>query len=153
MTGLALSFVLQAALLANGAQPYNRAFYEAEATGRPLLVLVGADWCPGCRTMKQSVLPQMVQSGRLNQVSLSVVNTDAESVLASRLMRGSSIPQLIVFSKTDKGWHREQINGAVNPATVEALIGRAVAAQHSARAAHSQPTFSAVQPTSSAVGN
>ena len=144
MTGLALSIVLQAALLSNGAQPYNRAFYEAEASGRPLLVLVGADWCPGCRTMKQSVLPQMAQSGRLNNVSLSIVNTDAESALASRLMRGSSIPQLIVFSKTNKGWHREQIDGAASSVAVEAMIRRAVDVQHGSWTARVQPTMGAV---------
>lgn len=133
MTGLALSIVLQTALLASGASPYEQAFSEASASGQPLLVLVGADWCPGCRTMKQNVLPGMASSGRLNNIRYSVVNTDADSALANRLMRGSTIPQLIVFTKTDDGWHREQITGATSAAAVEALIDRALAAQNLAR--------------------
>lgn len=129
MTGLAFSLVFQAALLAPAAQPYDQAYAEASKGQRPLLVLVGADWCPGCRTMKQSVLPRMQQDGRLKSVSYAVVNTDADSALAGRLMRGGTIPQLIVFSKTATGWHREQITGATSDAAVEALIGRAIAAQ------------------------
>jgi hypothetical protein len=47
-------------------------------------------------------------------------------------MRGSSIPQLIVFSKRPDGeWHREQLTGAANEVAVQSLISRAVAAQHS----------------------
>ena len=129
MTGLAFGLVFQAALLASGANPYDQAYADATGKGQPLLVLVGADWCPGCRTMKQSVLPSMASNGRLNGVSFSVVNTDSDSALANRLMRGSTIPQLIVFSKTATGWHREQITGATSPQAVEGLIGRAVAAQ------------------------
>lgn len=129
MTGLALSLALQAALLSGGAHPYDEAFRTASAGGPPLLVLVGADWCPGCRTMKQNVLASMQQSGRLKDVNYAAINTDVDSKLASRLMRGNTIPQLIVFSKTETGWHREQITGATSEANVAALIGRAVAAQ------------------------
>ena len=101
-----------------------------EANQKPLMVLVGADWCPGCRTMKQSVLPRMEQSGRLNPVNFSVVNTDNQPDLAGRLMRGNSIPQLILFTPMPNGrWHREQITGAVSAAQVDALISRGLTKQ------------------------
>src|SRR4051794_25549090 len=138
MSGFALGFLLQTTLLSAGPQTYDQAYKQAEANGQPIVVLVGADWCPGCRTMKTAVMPRLLQSGKLKGANYAVVNTDANSELADRLMRGSSIPQLIVFSKTDKGWHREQITGATSEAAVEQLLNRAVAAQIAAK--ESKPT-------------
>jgi thioredoxin-like negative regulator of GroEL len=124
--------MLQLCLLTAGAQTYEQAQKQATADGQPLLVLVGTDWCPGCRTMKDSVLPRMAARGRLDRVSYATVNAEDESALAGALMRGSAIPQLIVFSKRPDGeWHREQITGSASEAQVLALIDRARAAQAS----------------------
>ena len=54
MTGLAANLVFQTLIMATGAQPYAEAYKTSEETGKPLLVLVGADWCPGCRRVQQS---------------------------------------------------------------------------------------------------
>jgi thioredoxin-like negative regulator of GroEL len=135
MTGLALSFLMHATLFAAGPQSYDEAYKQAETNGQPILVLVGADWCPGCRTMKGAVMPQLHKGGKLKTVNYAQVDTDANSTLASHLMRGNSIPQLIVYAKTEKGWHREQITGATSEDAVEQLIKRATDAQTAARVA------------------
>jgi len=135
MTGLALSFMMQTALLAAGPQTYEQAYDQAKVNGQPILVLIGADWCPGCRTMKTGVLPKLVQGGKLKGINLAQVDTDAEELLAAHLMRGNSIPQLIVFAKTAKGWHREQITGATSEEEVEQLLKRATEAQAAAKVA------------------
>ena len=135
MSGLALGFMMQSALLAAGPQSYETAYKQAEVNGQPILVLVGADWCPGCRTMKGAVMPRMQQRGKLKGVNFALVNTDENSGLADHLMRGSTIPQLIVYAKTEKGWHREQITGATSEEEVEQLIQRAGAAQLAAKVA------------------
>jgi thioredoxin-like negative regulator of GroEL len=135
MTGMALGFLMQTALLAAGPQSYDEAYKQAETNGQPILVLVGADWCPGCRTMKGAVMPKLVQGGKLKSVNFATVDTDASANLAAHLMRGNSIPQLIVFAKTEKGWHREQIVGATSEEAVEQLIKRATEAQSAAKLA------------------
>jgi thioredoxin-like negative regulator of GroEL len=114
---------------------YQAALQDAEAKNRPLVVLVGADWCPGCRTMKQHVLPALARRGALGGVSVATVDADANQAVAHQLMRGTSIPQLIVFSRTASGWKREQLTGAANEASVEALISRAIATQAPSQAA------------------
>jgi thioredoxin-like negative regulator of GroEL len=129
MAGLTLSLLVQTSLLAAGPEDYAAAYRQTQANDQPLLVLVGADWCPGCRTMKYSVLPRLQQSGTLREVNLAVVNVDDEDALASQLMRGGTIPQLIVYARTPGGWHREQITGATSEASVEALLHRARQAQ------------------------
>lgn len=129
MAGLTLSLIVQTSLLAAQPEGYAEAYRQLQTNGQPLLVLVGADWCPGCQTMKYAVLPRLEQSGRLRNVNLAVVNTDEESTLSGQLMRGGAIPQLIVYARTANGWHREQITGAVDEASIEALLRRARQAQ------------------------
>ena len=130
MTGLAATVLLQAALLTTGAQPYEEAFKDHEESGKPLLVLVGADWCPACVTMKTGVLSRMERSGKLKRVAFSVLNTDRDSKLAKGVMRGGTIPQLIMFTRNADGeWNREQLTGAQSEQAVETLVAEAVTRQ------------------------
>jgi thioredoxin-like negative regulator of GroEL len=123
-----MGLMLQAALLTSGADSYEVALKAAQENGQPLVVLVGADWCPGCVTMKNATMPAMVRSGALRNVQYANVNYDRDPNLARQLMRGNAIPQLVVFSWTEKGWHREQITGATSSGVVNGMIQRAIAA-------------------------
>jgi thioredoxin-like negative regulator of GroEL len=120
---------MQVSLLTTTANNYDQAYKVTSETGRPLVVLVGADWCPGCQTMKQSVIPQLEQRGSLSSVAFATVNTDQQERLAGRLMQGGSIPQLIMYVKTDHGWQRQQMIGPKSVAEVEAFLSRGVAAK------------------------
>jgi thiol-disulfide isomerase/thioredoxin len=125
-----LSCALAVAPVSSTALSYPTAVKDAQAKQQPLLVLVGAQWCPGCQTMKQSVLPALARSGGLERVSYATIDTDREPQVAGRLMRGGAIPQLIVFSRQPDGaWHREQITGAASEREVQSLIARAWDAQ------------------------
>ena len=128
MTGITLSLALQAALLTSGADntTYNDAFRATQSNGQPLVVLVGTDWCPGCKTMKQGVIPRLLGRGKMRNVNFAQVNSDDDWNLASKLLEGDTIPQLIVYTPTDKGWKRERVTGARSEAEIEALIDRAV---------------------------
>src|SRR5262245_66521268 len=99
MSGPAVGLVLQAAMLVSGAQTYEQAYEDTQTSGKPLVVLVGADWCPGCVSMKTGVMPRMQSGGHLGQVNYAQIDTERESELAGQLMRGNSIPELIVFSQ------------------------------------------------------
>jgi len=126
MLGISLTTVLLTALAATpkADESYASAYRESQATGKPLVILVGADWCPGCQTMKHSVIPALKNSGELAQVSFASVNTDQDRELASKLMRGGSIPQLIVYKQTEKGWQREQVTGARSVSETRGLLRR-----------------------------
>ena len=124
MTTISLAIVLQTAALATTANSYAEARAKTAETGKPLVVLVGADWCPACQTMKNSALPQVARRGALSKVSYAVVNTDHESGLAQKLMRGGSIPQLVMYRETASGWKRESLVGAHDPAAIESFINR-----------------------------
>src|SRR5687768_11420210 len=86
---LGILFVGLAAAPADAApkQPtYAQAHKVTAETGRPLVILVGADWCSACRRMKQDAMPEVAQRGLLNKVSFAVVNTDREGPLAKKLI-------------------------------------------------------------------
>lgn len=120
--------LLNSVLLAGGdaASSYNAAYAQAREAGQPLVVLIGADWCPGCRTMKQSIMPQLAADGTLKTVAYAQVNTDQEGALARKMMSGSSIPQLVMYYETENGWQRKQITGASPTSEVTRFIQQGV---------------------------
>jgi thioredoxin-like negative regulator of GroEL len=89
---------------------------------RPLVVLVGADWCPACRRMKTKVLPQAASAGTLGEVEFAYVNTDRQPELAGRLLQSGSVPQLIRLEKTAAGWVRDRLVGAQSVKKVTSFI-------------------------------
>ena len=106
------------------ASKYSEAYHDSAASGKPLLILVGADWCPACQTMKGSVLPTVRERGDLDRVAFARVDADSESGLARQLMSGGSIPQLIMYSKVADGWKRDQLTGAQSPESVRSFIAQ-----------------------------
>jgi thioredoxin-like negative regulator of GroEL len=138
------AILVQQAILAANPASYHAALQEAQAQKRPLLVLVGATWCPGCQTMKQTVLPAMARRGALKTVTFTTVDYDADAAIAKQLLRTGSIPQLIVFSHSPDGkWHRDELVGEASEAQVQSLIDRAVKVQQA----------SATEPSDGAIGN
>lgn len=125
MISLTLNVMLQAAAVTASVHDYATAYRQTAESGRPLVVLIGADWCPGCRQMKNSAIPQVERAGGLEKVAFAFVNTDHEGELAGKLMSGGSIPQLVMYHKTASGWRRQQLTGAQNPGTIQQFLNRA----------------------------
>jgi thioredoxin-like negative regulator of GroEL len=124
MTTISLAIALQTAIFATTTNSYAEARAKTSETGKPLVVLVGADWCPACQQMKNTALPQVAKRGALGKVAFAVVNTDHDRELAHQLMRGGSIPQLVMYRETPTGWKRESLVGAQDPAAIESFINR-----------------------------
>ena len=74
--------------LVAGSHDYATAFKETEETGRPLVVLIGADWCPGCRQMKYTTIPELEKKGGLRKVAFAYVNTDHQGELGWQVDAG-----------------------------------------------------------------
>jgi thiol-disulfide isomerase/thioredoxin len=132
---LVLAAMLQAGVLS--AEPvalkaeslsYNEAYAQSQAEEKPLVVLVGADWCPACVQMKKSTLPQVAQNGIFKDVAFTVVDTDRQGEIAKQVMDGGSIPQLIMYHKTNEGWKRERLMGGQSPSAIIAFLRRGIQA-------------------------
>lgn len=118
MINVALAALLQTAVLSASPLTYEQAFEENAKTGKPLVVLIGAEWCPGCVTMKKSSLPKVAQDAVFGEVVYTSLDTDKQSAIAQQMMQGGSIPQLVMFHKTAAGWQHDRLVGAHSPAAI-----------------------------------
>lgn len=126
MTGITLAAMLQLSVVSAEAS-YADAHRAMMKTGRPMVILIGAEWCPACRTMKHSVTPEVAREGGFKDATFAIIDTDQQSALAHKLMKGNSIPQLLVYRKTEKGWRVNRLVGAQSAETVERVVAKAVA--------------------------
>ncbi len=109
-------------------QTYASAYAESVTERKPLVVLVSAQWCPACNVLKDTTLKSLEQSGELDNVSVAVVDRDAEPELAQQLMAEERmIPQIIVFSQNSTGrWQRKKLTGYQPAQPVRSLIRAAM---------------------------
>jgi thiol-disulfide isomerase/thioredoxin len=128
MFGLTAVTVMQAAFLTAAASDYQEAYDRSEEEGKPLLVLVGTEWCPGCRIMKQENIPQLKRAGAFKEVVYTEVDADEKPELSRRLLRGNSIPQLVLYMRIGRKWRRTQLTGVHSPEDVRGFLRREIAA-------------------------
>ena len=101
---------------------YAPAQVEHMKTSKPMLVLVGAEWCPACMVMKNTVMPQLISKGSMKGVLYAVVDIDVSPELAKKLIGNASIPQLVFYCKENGQAVRKQLSGAQSIESVEGLI-------------------------------
>jgi thiol:disulfide interchange protein len=105
--------------------PYEVAYRKAKDERKPLLILVGADWCPACKTLKNETIAPMRESGALKEVIYTQLDKDANPELANEVMQGKILPQLVVFCQSDTGWKRFSLTGMQTESRVKELIRKA----------------------------
>jgi len=93
VTTFSLAAALQLSILAPGADTYAEAYRLTAKTGRPMVVMVGAEWCPACKAMETNVIPQVRRRGVLGRVAFAIVDLDRQRNLGRTLTRGGPIPQ------------------------------------------------------------
>ena len=99
-----ITVCLHSAVLATSGESYAEAFKATNEEGCPLVVMVGATWCPACQEMKRTVIPEVKRQGILQKVAFAHVDLDEEQELGKRLIDGRPVPQLLMFRKTAQGW-------------------------------------------------
>ncbi len=106
-----------------GSQDYAQAYRDANEQDKPLLVVVGADWCPACVNLKSQTIDSLKSAGELDDVCVAVVDQDSQPKLAARLKRGPMLPQVIVFSKNHQGtWKRTHLSGFQSRGTLQSVL-------------------------------
>ena len=109
-------------------QDYAEAYKQSVAEDKPLMVVVGAPWCPACNVLKDTTIRTMAKSGELDDVSITMINRDKDPELAQQLTEGvKTIPQIIVYTKSDSGrWKRRRLMGYQPRQPIRTLIRRAL---------------------------
>jgi thioredoxin-like negative regulator of GroEL len=114
--------------MATPSESYAEAHRQTVETGRPMVVMVGAEWCPACKAMEANVLPEMRSRGLLRRVAFALVDMDRDGEIGHKLVEGGPIPQLIVFRKTSEGWKNRRLIGNQSIEAVEEFISQNVSA-------------------------
>lgn len=142
---LGLVVVLQAAFLTGSAETYSAAYAATAEKGYPLVVVVGASWCPACQEMKSKIIPELKRQGVFRDVAFAQVDLDEESELGAKLTEGGPIPQIVVYRRTTVGWRLRRLIGGHDVRTVEQFIRQGVADEQQAPPTVSKSTNSAVK--------
>ncbi len=126
MTSLSVAVLLQASLLTASGEDYADAHRALTETGKPMVVMVGADWCPACVAMKRNVIPQLRSRKVFRKVAFAIVNFDRNRELATELTGGGPIPQLVMYRKSAEGWKRQKLVGGQSVETIESFLSEGV---------------------------
>lgn len=114
-------------------ETYAVAYKTIIESGRPMVVMVGTEWCPPCRAMKQRVLPEIRKRRWFQRIAFAKVNADEEARLARRLTGGGPVPQLVMFRRTQNGWVRRKLIGRHSVEIVERFIEQGIALDDEAK--------------------
>ena len=147
MTSLGLALVLQASMIGAQGDTYSQAHNVTTKTGRPMVVLVGAEWCPACKEMKDKVIPTVKKRGALDKVSFAVVDIDKEKELGKTLIRGGLIPQLLMYRRTPLGWRLRRIIGGQSVKSVETFVADGVKLDEATKSVQKQETETQAEPS------
>lgn len=111
----------------NSSKPltYEEAMQQAQKENKPILILVGAKWCSSCEVMKRDTLEPMKESGELKGVVVTYIDKDERPELAQQLMKGETLPQIVVFAKEADQWKRLSLTGMQTKSRMQELLARA----------------------------
>lgn len=127
MVHVALAILLAVAGGENAtALDYESAFAKAEKEKKPLLILVGAPWCASCQVMKRDTIEPMRQAGELDGVVVAYIDKDERPELAMQLMKGDTLPQIVMYCKEDTNWKRFSLTGMQSRGRMTELLGKVI---------------------------
>ena len=122
MTELLISAVLALTAPQTQADQFSIAYQRSIENGSPMVILLGAKWCPSCEVMRKEIMPLVEKSGVLEHVEYVYIDIDRNRSLAAKLSKAKTIPQLIRYYKTPDGWKYNLLNGAYKVDEVKSFI-------------------------------
>ncbi len=103
-------------------KPFDaKAFADAQAAGRPILVEVSAVWCPICKVQKP-ILSNLAGKAKFKEVTLFEIDFDTQKDLL-RTFRVQRQSTLIAFKGAQEVGRS---TGDTNPTSIEALLDKSV---------------------------
>lgn len=101
---------------------YEQAFEKATKEKKPLMVFIGARWCASCQIMKRDTIGPMQESGDLKDLVVVYIDKDERPELAEQLMKGETLPQVVLFNKEKENWKRFSLTGMQDKLRIGELL-------------------------------
>jgi len=101
--------------------------------------------------MKHGALSKLKKEGKFKDVEYCIVDRDRQTPLAFQLMQGTTIPQLILFEKSDSGWKRMQLTGLQSESAIQTFVRPAVQ-RHAARMQKNNTAAATAKPVAKTAG-
>lgn len=95
---------------------------DAKRSGRSLLVLVSAEWCPPCQTLKATTIAQARREGLF--IDINYVEVPSDGPDAKELIGDRPLPQLVYFQREGDGWRKVYRSGVVPLKEFREFIGK-----------------------------
>lgn len=114
-------------------KPLDKAVEAAAVDKKPVLVLIGADFCYGCKAL-QTNLNRVAKDDRLASWHLAKVDYSKEREVATSLMGDASLlPQLILseWNSNQKKWIHRKLVGVPKEKELKAWIFRPIGKEFS----------------------
>ena len=112
MSILTLAVLMQTSVITFEMQPYQDVYNNVMGNQRPFVVIIGAEWCHACQQLKRTTVPKVANEGGFEGVDVAYVDLDRDAQLAKKLMKGTSIPQIVRFQRHGKKWDIQRLSGA-----------------------------------------
>jgi|GEM_PF-6356357 len=77
---------------------------RAGENDQDVIVIIGAQWCAPCQTMKNYVMPQVAGRGGLDRLQFAYLDFDQDNEAATALMQGTAVPQVIYLKRKEGTW-------------------------------------------------
>jgi len=91
---------------------YKDAYRRAQEDRLPLVVFVGAEWCPACRKMEETVIPNLPKSPIFQNGVFARVDYDQDTKLAQAITGGGALPQVVIFPPQGSDGKLRRVVGA-----------------------------------------
>lgn len=101
---------------------YEQGFEKAEKEKKALMIFIGARWCASCQVMKRDTMGPMQESGDLKELVVVYIDKDERPELAEQLMKGETLPQVVLFNKEKENWKRFSLTGMQNKSRIGELL-------------------------------
>lgn len=90
-------------------QSYERGLAKAESTNSPLVIVVTTQWCGPCKALKAEI--ETMRKAELRNAVVVYIDAEADPDLAKQLMDGTTVPQVIMYRRTNGIWRRVRAVG------------------------------------------
>jgi thioredoxin-like negative regulator of GroEL len=130
MTFTAAQLAMQVAILSTAVahtDTYRDAYEQSTSRQQPLLVLVGDASSAECQQMKLGQMEALKKDGSLSEIAYAAVDRDLHPKLASLIMQGEKLPQLVMYTRVGQQWRRSQMDGPQSSDQVRQFIQQEVA--------------------------